>query len=277
MPFVERVLSEHAAGSPLESMVRPLSPGPLAGVVERPTIKIARPDRPVRRWLFAWSAGGRAEGSETLDVEPSFDSAHVLSLPLPVHLWEAMSPGAGYWWALFAVSYNDSWIGMDRARCLVAHRAIPRLPDSGLSFPGDSREDLPAPAPLSPEISPGDYEDLVERVCGAVRAVVPAGAVAAVITRGDERLRDLGGIEAWHFPRDDDGRYAGFHPPDGAWAVEHLEMLRAAGAGYLVIPATASWWYEEYPELVAHLRARCELVLDDREICTVMTLEAARA
>jgi hypothetical protein len=188
-----------------------------------------------------------------------------------------MSPGAGYWWALFAASYNDSWIGMDRARCLVAHRAIPRLPNSGLTFPGDSRAGPPAPPPLSPEISPGDYEDLVERVCGAVRAVVPAGAVAAVITRGDERLRELGAIEAWHFPRDDDGRYAGFHPPDGAWAVDHLETLRAAGAGYLVIPASASWWYEEYPELVAHLRARSSLVLDDREICTVMTLEAGRA
>ena len=130
---------------------------------------------------------------------------------------------------------------------------------------------------------PGIYFDADKRSPrGFLLRVTQAGARAwclnyRVKQTGRERRMTIGGIEAWHFPRDDDGRYAGFHPPDGAWAVEHLEMLRAAGAGYLVIPATASWWYEEYPELVAHLRARCELVLDDREICTVMTLEAARA
>ena len=79
MPFMDRVLAEHAAGAGLESAVHPLSPGPLAGLVDPPTIRIARPDRPVRRWLLAWSAGGRAEALETLEVAPSFDSASTCS------------------------------------------------------------------------------------------------------------------------------------------------------------------------------------------------------
>ena len=59
--------------------------------------------------------------------------------------------------------------------------------------------------------------------------------------------------EAWHFPSDDDGGYLGYHPPDSAWAIAHLEAMRPRGADYLLIPASSAWWLEHYTEFADHL------------------------
>ena len=58
------------------------------------------------------------------------------------------------------------------------------------------------------------YGALVERVCREAQAVLPPGATVAVISKGDKALLNLRDIEAWHFPRGDDGGYAGYYPVD---------------------------------------------------------------
>jgi hypothetical protein len=54
--------------------------------------------------------------------------------------------------------------------------------------------------------------------------------------------------------------------------VEHLESLRDRGAEFLLVPSTAFWWLERYPELAEHLESRSTLVSDD-ESCRIYRLE----
>ena len=117
------------------------------------------------------------------------------------------------------------------------------------------------------------YEREVEALRDAVKAAVPAGASVVVITRGDERLLELNGRRASHFPQAPDGDWAGHHPADSEEAVAHLEALRENGAEYLVVPPTYRWWLSHYEGLSEHLRSRCEAVLVDERAGAIYRLE----
>lgn len=116
------------------------------------------------------------------------------------------------------------------------------------------------------------YEDLAPRVAALVEELTPVGAVVLVVSKGDEDLLRFDGRSGWHFPRAATGQYAGHHPLDGKWAVEHLEALRAAGGAYLVLPSTYYWWFEHYPELEMHLRGRYERIGAPEEVCRIYRL-----
>jgi len=116
----------------------------------------------------------------------------------------------------------------------------------------------------------------VEAVRRAVSENVPAGATVAVVSKGDEELVCFDERTGWHFPRGDDGVYAGHYPADGAAAAEHLEKLRAKGADYLLVPASASWWLEHYGQLALHLDRHHRRVLPDPEGCVLYALSASR-
>jgi hypothetical protein len=116
------------------------------------------------------------------------------------------------------------------------------------------------------------YEEVVRRVRELVEELTPVGAIVMVVSKGDEALLRFDGRAGWHFPRAAAGQYAGHHPPDGGWAVEQLEALRASGGAYLVLPATYFWWLEHYPELDRHLRARYERVSCAEEVCRIYRL-----
>lgn len=125
--------------------------------------------------------------------------------------------------------------------------------------------------------SHGGYPRLVERVHDHLRRHLRPGAHALVVTRGDSRLLEVQGRDLQHFPQTRTGLYAGYHPADGNEAVEQLEDLRLKGAEYFVLPATASWWLDHYPELREYLAERCEQVVDDPDACGVYALEPAIA
>jgi len=109
------------------------------------------------------------------------------------------------------------------------------------------------------------YEREAEQVRAAVKETVPSDSTVLVISRGDERLLQLNGHRAEHFPQSEDGAWAGHHPADSAEAVGHLELLRGRGAEFLVIPPTYLWWLRHYDGLRRHLDDNCEPVLcDDR-------------
>ena len=109
------------------------------------------------------------------------------------------------------------------------------------------------------------YERETEQLREAVKAAVPAGAEVLVISRGDDSLLELNGRRAMHFPQDEDGGWAGHHPADSAEAIDHLEALRARGAGYLVVPPTYRWWLDHYEGLREHLESRYRpVVVDER-------------
>lgn len=115
------------------------------------------------------------------------------------------------------------------------------------------------------------YPRVVAGLRAAVARVAPAGAVVLVVSKGDPDLLDLGPARGQHFPQTADGIYAGAHPPSGAAAVEQLESLRAAGARFLAVPATAFWWFEHYADFARHLEARYQRVWADSH-CVVYRL-----
>jgi hypothetical protein len=110
-----------------------------------------------------------------------------------------------------------------------------------------------------------------------VSATIPIGSTVAVISRGDDRLVDLIGRTAWHFPRAKSGVYAGHHPADSAEAISHLDQLRAAGAEFLVIPAASFWWMDYYAEFRAHLTTACHCIGFQENTAAVFALRPAPA
>jgi len=116
------------------------------------------------------------------------------------------------------------------------------------------------------------YRELVERVQQAVAAAVPAGATTLIVSRGDDELLRVEGRRTAHFPRSEGGAYAGHYPGSGDEAVELLEAERAAGAEYLVFPATGAWWLEYYDQLQQHLDDRYRSTFSDPESCFIFDL-----
>jgi hypothetical protein len=107
------------------------------------------------------------------------------------------------------------------------------------------------------------YDEVVARCRRMVEENVPSHAGVAVVSRGDDRLTDLGSRRAWHLPSLLDGTYAGHHPADGEEAVAHLDALRGRGAEFLLIPKTSLWWLDHYGELREHLADRCPAPHED--------------
>ena len=98
--------------------------------------------------------------------------------------------------------------------------------------------------------------------------VSPEGANCA---RGQQRrraARPARGHRGWHFPRHEDGRFAGYHPENSQAAIAHLEELRSKGAEYLVFPGTALWWLDYYGDFREHLEGRYR-VLGESESCLI--------
>jgi hypothetical protein len=124
-------------------------------------------------------------------------------------------------------------------------------------------------------IGPEEYEELCRRVAEVVRKATPADAVVAVVSKGDPRLLEFEGRSGVHFPLDDEGRYAGFHPEGSEDAIAWIESIRAAGTHFLCLPATAFWWLDHYQGLANWLTAHCDVVARDDDTCVVYDLVRA--
>jgi glycosyltransferase involved in cell wall biosynthesis len=116
------------------------------------------------------------------------------------------------------------------------------------------------------------HQQLMPHIRSAVREAVPPGATVVVVSRGDEELLRLDGPEAWHFPRDEEGAYAGHHPADDAEAIARLEEVRERGADYLLFPTTAFWWLEHYAGFSRHLEDRYQVVVRRKDVCRIYAL-----
>ena len=144
-----------------------------------------------------------------------------------------------------------------------AHRRIFAVPDAMTSH-----ADLDA----AHRLPPAEYERLIRDIREIVAGNLPQGARLLVVSRGDDQLVRFDDREAWHFPRADDGIYAGYHPDNSDDAVEHLQNLHDEGAQYLVVPASSFWWLDYYPGLFQHLTQWGTMVWDD-EACVIFGLE----
>lgn len=113
-----------------------------------------------------------------------------------------------------------------------------------------------SPAPPPSRTRPPGYAGVVLDVVDAVRERIPEGSTVLMVSKGDDKLLDIGAREGWHFPRAEDGRYRGYYPAADDDAIGHFEELRARGAEYLVLPRPTFWWLEHYPGFARHLNDR---------------------
>lgn len=158
-------------------------------------------------------------------------------------------------------------------------RARPGSPSGGKGVgPGSEAPELGGgTAWTDGKIGPVDYDALVHRVRSLIEATVPVGSRVSVVSRGDSTLLALDGRTAWHFPVDEDGRWAGYHPKDSEAAIEHLERLRALGVGYFVLPHASYWWLEHYEAFGRYLEGRYRLVAHREDTARVYALDEAGA
>ena len=120
------------------------------------------------------------------------------------------------------------------------------VPDEFLNPVKSAKPNEPAP----------EYRRVIDQVHKLIHSSTAPGTTVMVVSKGDEALVKLDGRQGWHFPRQEDGLYAGYHPSDSAEAIGHLEVLRARGGQFLLIPPTASWWLDHYAEFRQYLDAR---------------------
>ena len=116
------------------------------------------------------------------------------------------------------------------------------------------------------------YRLLVRRIRELVRTTLPPQSRIAVVSKGDDGLLDLYGRRTSHFPQTADGRYSGYYPKSSLSVIAHLEAVRAQGAEYLLLPATALWWLDHYPGLFEHLQRRYPRTVDDPDACVLYSL-----
>jgi hypothetical protein len=155
------------------------------------------------------------------------------------------------------------------------YRIIERRDDTCLIY-GLQEPDTAPKAEV--EVS-GPQEDLylAEQNQDIVRRLLPPEATVVVVSKGDEALLRLPVRQAWHFPQSEDGRYAGHYPADSAAAIAHLEELQARGGQYLLLPQTAFWWLEHYPEFAQHLASHYRLVARQEHLCLLYALDERQA
>jgi hypothetical protein len=99
----------------------------------------------------------------------------------------------------------------------------------------------------------GRLGDLIERE-------IPATSSVAVASKGDNTFVENLNRWARHFPADESGEWAGFHPADSDEAIAMLERERLAGVDHFALPETGDWWLEHYDGLAEHLASHARLV-----------------
>jgi hypothetical protein len=120
-----------------------------------------------------------------------------------------------------------------------------------------------------------DEPQMVALLPQTVDELLPSNSKVLVISKGDENLIRFDSCRGGHFPQERSGGYTGFYPASSAAAISHLEALRFQGAEYLVVPATAHWWFETYPDFEHHLERRYAMVDRAPETFTIFSLRSA--
>jgi GT2 family glycosyltransferase len=117
------------------------------------------------------------------------------------------------------------------------------------------------------------YQEMIRRMRYVVDVVIPVRSTVAVMSKGDDQLLGLGNRQAWHFPQNESGGYAGHYPQDSAVAIAHLEAIRRKGAEFLLIPRTSHWWLDYYVEFKHHLEGQYRKVMMQKELCVIYALQ----
>jgi GT2 family glycosyltransferase len=149
------------------------------------------------------------------------------------------------------------------------------LSESARQLANLRRENIRLSSQLSAEFPESDearYDRLRWQIQQFVELETTPGTTVLVVSKGDRALLELKGRRGWHFPQNENGVYAGYHPANSAEAIKHLEDLRARGAAYLLIPATSLWWLDYYEDFRHHLESRYIRLPTPGELCVLYRL-----
>jgi glycosyltransferase involved in cell wall biosynthesis len=144
--------------------------------------------------------------------------------------------------------------------------------DRAAAAPPKSPGQRVGPTSSRPAGGKAGYAGLVRRLRRLLRTKLRRGATVAVVSKGDEALVRLDGLNGCHYPQTRAGVYAGYNPGTSAEALLYLEGVRRKGADYLVFPKTAVWWLDYYAEFSEYLSRHHEKIIDDPELCVVYRL-----
>jgi glycosyltransferase involved in cell wall biosynthesis len=124
-----------------------------------------------------------------------------------------------------------------------------------------------------------EHSRRVTNARAAVEQLVPPDARVAVITRGDTRLLDLGGRRALVVPHPEHpSAWTSREPERADELIAHLEALRSElRCDHLVMPYTAFWWMERFPELRTYLERTTAVVHRDEGSAVLRWLAPAPA
>ena len=192
------------------------------------------------------SAFPQAEGGKPLAHAPGGGAAAIAELE------ELRAQGAQY---LLVPGPMEAWLdqhGELREYLEANYGACWYQEETGLLYslevPSEAEHDL--------------YQREIRHVQELANQRLPAGAIVLVLSQGDEGLVQLGERFAWHFPRAEDGSYAGY-PADDETAIAYLEESRERGAEFLIVPYPAYRWLEYYGHFRLYLEAEYRLVAYD--------------
>jgi len=118
------------------------------------------------------------------------------------------------------------------------------------------------------------YRAQTKQIGELVSVLLPADARVLVVSKGDDKLVQLCGEKAQHFPQASDGGYAGYYPADSEEAIAHLENLRQQEADFLLFPSTAFWWLDYYRAFKEHLEAHYQVVCRQEYLCLIFALNS---
>ena len=98
---------------------------------------------------------------------------------------------------------------------------------------------------------------VAQRLAELLERELPPSATVAVVSKGDPALV----VRARHFPADERGEWAGFHPQDSDEALALLARAQEDGVDHFALPETGEWWLEHYTGLALHLATHGRLVV----------------
>jgi len=125
------------------------------------------------------------------------------------------------------------------------------------------------------------------KLLGAIKVMRTEGAtLSAALEPVPARNTTGTGTILWNSRNDSESeiyvsmspRFSGYYPLDSNEAVARLEALREKGAEFLLLPCTAFWWLEHYPEFKLHLEDRYRVIADAKttdNTCIIFDLRCA--
>jgi hypothetical protein len=167
-------------------------------------------------------------------------------------------PAPAYWWLDFYRGFANHLEGR--------YRRVAEMADTAIVY------SLSAIADTTGAGEAHANQLVLDQIRSLASGLLPVGAQVAVASLGDPRMLELGGPVGWHFPQREGGYYEDCDPPSGNAAAAHLEVLRHAGAEYLLIPRSSDEWLDRYPHFKAYLGSSFSLVTRQQNVCTIYDL-----